>query len=38
VIVDFKFSRRPFDRSAGGNQPFDARAFQVIATLAAPGS
>src|SRR4029077_11288523 len=38
VIVDREFSRRPFDRRAGGKQPLDPHPFQVLASLTETGS
>ena len=35
MVVDLEFSRGSFDRSAGGKQPLDPHALEVITTLAA---
>jgi hypothetical protein len=37
MMVDREFPRRPFDRRTGGKKPFDPRAFEVLASLTAPG-
>jgi len=37
VMVDREFSRRPLDRCAGREKPFNPNPFEVLASLTAPG-